>query len=55
MDEISIISDEKEKYESELPELRQKLKTLKEENSSLTEQVHYTKQFCIISLSFTIA
>lgn len=39
MDEMSLIENDKEKYEHEIPELKSKLRSLKEENDHLLEQV----------------
>jgi len=36
---MSLIENDKEKYEHEIPELKSKLRSLKEENDHLLEQV----------------
>ena len=43
---------EKEKYEIELPELKEKIKTLQEENSALLDQVNF--YFSLFSFEFLV-
>ena len=52
MDEVSNLTVEKEKYEIELPELKEKIKTLQEENSALLDQVNF--YFSLFSQTSTL-